>query len=54
MASRMSPDSVASTIAPAMNSGEPGVAISLTAAAVRSETTATGPTASARLVPKIA
>ena len=44
----------ASVIAAAIYSAEPGTAILPTAAAVISETTATGPTASARLVPKIA
>ena len=44
----------ARVIAAAMYSGEPCWAILPMAVAVISDTTATGPTASARLVPKIA
>jgi hypothetical protein len=53
-ARRKSPESPASAIAAARSSGLPGVAILPTAAAVMSETTATGPTASARLEPNSA
>ena len=50
----MAPDRNASVIAAVIYSEVPGIATLLTAAAVNSDTTATGPTASARLVPKIA
>ena len=53
--SRITPDRKASVIAAAMYSGDARLPRSCpTAAAVISDTTATGPTASARLVPKIA
>jgi hypothetical protein len=49
--SNISPDRSASTSAAAMNSALPGAAMLLAAVSVISEMTATGPTASARLVP---
>jgi len=54
MASRIRPDSSASTSAAATYWGEPGSATAPAAAAVIRDTTATGPTARVRLVPKIA
>ena len=53
-ASKIRPERNANVIAAAMYSEVPATAILLTAATVRSDTTATGPTAKARLVPKIA
>ena len=53
-ASKIKPDRNANVIAAAIYSDVPGTAILLTAATVRSDTTATGPTAKARLVPKMA
>ena len=50
----MTPERKASTSAAAMNSALPGGATALAAVSVISEITATGPTASARLVPKMA
>ncbi len=50
----ITPDSAASVIAASQYSAVPGAATAPTALAVISETTATGPTASVRLVPKIA
>ena len=51
MAHSIRPDSRASAIAADQYSGEPATACSPMAVAVISETTATGPTASTRLVP---
>ena len=53
-ASNTAPERKASTTAAARYSGAAGVASLPIAAAVISETTATGPTASARLVPNTA
>jgi hypothetical protein len=53
-ASKIRPERNAKVMAAAIYSDVPGTAILLTAATVRSDTTATGPTAKARLVPKIA
>ena len=50
----IAPDSNASTSAAAMNSALPGTATLLAAVSVISEMTATGPTASVRLVPSSA
>ena len=47
----MIPESIASAIAASRYSGEPGAATLPAAEAVISEMTATGPTASVRLVP---
>ena len=52
--SRKTPESSASTMAAPRYSGVPWVATLPAAAAVISETTATGPTARVRLVPKTA
>lgn len=54
ISSRIRPESSASTSAAAMNSPLPGGATLLAAVSVISEITATGPTASARLVPNSA
>ena len=54
MTSSMAPDRNAKVIAAPQYEGEPATASSPMAVAVMSETTATGPTASTRLVPKIA
>ena len=54
ISSRKSPESSASTRAAAMNSALPGGATLLAAVSVISEMTATGPTASDRLVPNSA
>ncbi len=54
MATSTRPDRKASVIAAVRYSALPGAATCPTAAAVIKDTTATGPTASARLVPKMA
>ena len=51
ISSRISPDRKARVMATAPAAGVPAAACSPTAAAVMSDTTATGPTASTRLVP---
>ena len=53
-ANKIRPERNANVIAAAMYSEVPGTAILLTAATGKSDTTATGPTAKARLVPKTA
>ena len=54
MTSNMAPDRNAKVMATPQYEGEPTTARSPTAVAVMSDTTATGPTANTRLVPKIA